>query len=81
MRLALLLSMVAVAGCASTPEPFTGPNGRTAYSLSCNRLGYCYEKASNLCPKGYDSVGQGSRFAMLPNGMAATRTSLTIECR
>ena len=71
-------------GCVSTQE-FKGPNGRTAYSMSCgNRLGACYQKGGEVCPNGYDILDRASGTVAVPygGGMVATQQhTLTIECK
>lgn len=80
---------LALAGCASaTPKPFSGPNGRPAYSMRCSGLGRtldaCYQKAGELCPAGYTVVDRSSSTIAVPAGgamVAAPRETLAIECR
>ena len=71
-------------GCVRTQE-FKGPNGRTAYSMSCgNRLGACYERAGEVCPNGYDILDRASGTVAAPfrGGMVATQQhNLAIECK
>lgn len=45
--------LTGLAGCASAPEPFTAPDGRSAYLLDCggrfNSMAGCYQQARELC--------------------------------
>lgn len=47
----------ALAGCAVSATPVTGPEGKSAYSLKCAGYGRtlddCYKKAGEVCPAGY----------------------------
>jgi hypothetical protein len=81
-----------VASCASAIEPrsFVGPNGKTAYSMECSGMGRtldaCFQKAGEVCPRGYQIVSQTSDIVGLPMGrgqgmMIAPKRGLAIECR
>ena len=76
--------------CASTiqPQHFTGPNGRDAYAMRSSGLGRtlekCYQKAGQVCPEGYDIIGQQTGTVAVPTyygAVAAPQHNLTIECR
>ena len=75
--------------CASiNPVSFQGPNGKQAYTMRCSGIGrtleMCYQKAGEVCPGGYNIIGQDSSTVAVPiNGsiMAAPRQNLTIECK
>ena len=75
--------------CASiSPVSFQGPNGKQAYSMKCSGMGrtleMCYQKAGEVCPGGYNIIGQDSSTVAVPiNGsiMAGPRQNLTIECK
>lgn len=90
MKKALLLTAIIVlAGCAQIePVTFQGPNGNTAYSMICSGMGRtweaCYQKAGELCPNGYDIVGQQSSTVIVPTAqgaLGAPRQTLAIECK
>jgi len=76
-------------GCMSiSPQQFSGPNGKDAYSMRCSGLGRtldaCYKKAGELCPSGYNIVDRSSgAVAMMYQGtfMAAPKEQLAIECK
>lgn len=79
-----------LASCASVhPNKFSGPNGKTAYSMRCSGMGRtiedCYQKAGELCPSGYTIVGEASPgSAIVPVGgmlMVAHQSTLAIECK
>ena len=63
MRIFLAALTLSLASC-NTIDPninanrFTGPGGKTAYSMVCNGIGQtldsCYKKADQLCPAGYN---------------------------
>jgi hypothetical protein len=54
MRNIFLLSLLALAGCASS-QPTKGPNGEDAYLVKCGNAvkSKCVSEANDLCPKGY----------------------------
>lgn len=86
MRYVLLLL---VAGCATIqPHQFIGPNGRTAYSMSCSGMGKtldaCYRKAGELCSGQYVVVGLAAGTDGVGSGGAvviSTEYHLAIECK
>lgn len=69
-----LLLVAALSGCASS-TPVMGPSGKTNHSIRCGAalINACYEKAAELCPKGYDVVDRPTRMVG-PNLMM-------IECK
>lgn len=86
------LLVLLLAGCASEPVAFSGPNARQAYSMKCSGGGRsmsgCYEMAGKLCPSGYNIVGQNTATVAAPVPMqsgtgvvAAPRHELAIECK
>lgn len=86
MRRVLLLTPVLLAACvAVAPERFTGPNGHAAYYMKCSGMGrtlsQCYQKAGELCPRGYVVVGQESTAVMTGYDSSAVSRSLTVECK
>jgi len=91
MRTLALLSCVTCLlvfeGCVS-PEEFKGPNGRSAYSMSCgSNLDACHGKAKEVCTKGYDILDRSAETVAVPykEAMGATKTTqqyhLSIECK
>lgn len=52
-----LIALTLVTGCALVTE-VKGPSGRTNYSIKCgsDMIEKCYQKAAELCPRGYDMV-------------------------
>ena len=85
----VLTFLLALAACAEvTPEYFKGPNGRDAYVMRCSGLGRtwakCYAKAGEICPSGYEVVGQQSGTVAVPvegGIIAAPRQTLVVECK
>jgi hypothetical protein len=80
----------ALTACASIDaQPFSGPNGRQAYSMQCQGFGRtvdgCLRKAGELCPAGYTMVDRTSGTAgLVPMGgmwVAAPRNSMAVECK
>ena len=84
------------AGC-TTSKQITGPDGRTAHSISCNgganNIGNCFEKAGDICGSaGYDvldkdgsvvpiSTLRGSNGRVSGFGTAAVNRSLLVRCK
>lgn len=55
----LLIAAAALAAGCTTSKQITGPDGRTAHSISCNgaanSIGGCFEKAGDICgASGYE---------------------------
>jgi hypothetical protein len=83
--LGVLLICVLVQGCAGIePRSVTGPSGKQAYTMQCSGLGRtldaCYQKAGELCPKGYNIVDRPAGVVLVED-MATTRYGLVIECK
>lgn len=84
MRTCFLL-FAALAGCATVePVPFTGPNGKQAYSMRCSGMGRtldaCYQKAGQVCPNGYAIVDRRAGV-IASGGVAAPDYRLAVECK
>ncbi len=85
MRLAVMLTALALTACASDPsqEGYTVTtnatkipyaNNQTAWLLDCagNQMGACYKRAAAVCPTGYqlaNSQTGSASAAILPNGV------------
>jgi hypothetical protein len=76
--------------CASIqPQQFVGPSGKVGYSMRCSGMGRtleaCYQKAGEMCPRGYSIVERGSSVASIPQAnntpLITTRESLVVECK
>jgi len=82
--LSCVTCLLVLGGCVS-PQELKGPNGRTAYSMSCgSQLDACYHKAKKVCPNGYDILDRASGTVAAPYGgaMGATQQyNLSIECK
>ena len=50
-----LAALASLAGCAIATE-VKGPSGKNNYSIKCggDMIEKCYQKAAELCPKGYE---------------------------
>lgn len=91
MRLIAGLLFTALAtGCAAIePHKFVGPNGKTAYSMKCSGSGRtidaCYQKAGELCSRGYDIVDNATGVVAMPtmntSTVIGTKRSIAIECK
>jgi hypothetical protein len=88
MRTLALLSCVTwllVCGGCVSPQEFKGPNGRSAYSMSCgSHLEACHRKAREVCPNGYDILDRAAEAVAAPYGGAPGPTQqyhLSLECK
>jgi hypothetical protein len=75
--------MVLLAGCVSVKE-VKGPDGKPALALKCGDATNCYKRAGELCPDGYDLVG--NNYASYVGGANGTvyggsTTTLLVECK
>jgi hypothetical protein len=56
-----LIALLVVSACAISQE-MVMPDGSQGYNISCDgsalSMGTCYQKAGDLCPQGYDILGQ-----------------------
>ena len=53
-----------VCGCTTTQE-IRRPDGKKEFLIACGAsLGWniCYEKANNICPKGYETLSEDAGF-------------------
>lgn len=88
-RIALLTPLLLTACAAVQPQPFSGPNGKQAYSMKCSGMGRtldaCYAKAGELCPGGYNIIDRASGTVAVPLSgggfIAAPQHNLAIECK
>lgn len=80
--------LLAGAGCHHA-APFIGPNGAQGYSVDCSgtavSMASCYKQASNLCPGGYEVIGQQNQRGLAPvygvGVMATSSKSLEFTCK
>jgi hypothetical protein len=85
MRKALFISLF-LGGCATQSHMMRGPNGKTAFSISCKRgIENCYKEASLGCPNGYNLISQGqSTRGIVSTGYALVPVSsdnIFVECK
>lgn len=64
----------ALGGCAITSSHHTGPNGRPVHFIDGTSAGAAYSKAQQLCPQGYNLVGE-------PRMVSVMDYVMTIECK
>ena len=84
-----IIGITALSGCMSIdPTPFRGPDGKQAYSMKCSGMGRtldaCYQKAGEICSKGYDIVDRPSGTVGFMNQgtmMMAPTNGLVIQCK
>lgn len=86
-----ILSALALTACVSV-EPYTAPDGRTAYLIECNgglqSMAACMNKASELCKGPYDVLNRDQSTAAvgaITNGTgtisAAKFRTLEVACK
>lgn len=86
------ITILALGGC-TTADEIQLPSGGAGYTVACdgsgNRWSSCYEKASEVCPAGYDVVTKDgdstpvlvSSAPGMMTGGAVVRRSLMIQCK
>lgn len=83
-----MLAGLLMTACSIQPVPFTGPNGGVAYSMKCSggmlSMDKCYQKAGELCSRGYRIIDSSSTTRVFGvNGAigSARDERLAIECK
>lgn len=88
MKLAIsLLLTLAITGCA-TSRPVMGPNGKLAQVIDgCRTAAQCYEKAAEVCPRGYAFINTHETSGVVMTKVGFTyvavptnETTLFVEC-
>ena len=87
-KLIIAVALIGLTACAEIkPEYFKGPSGKDAYTMRCSSLGRtwakCYTKAGEICPDGYNIIGQHSSTTAVPYAggiIAAPKQTLVVEC-
>jgi hypothetical protein len=75
MKKCLLIAVVlALPSCAITSGTDNGPNGRPVHWINGTSAKAAFEKASALCPSGYDILGDPKQTSVIDYEM-------TIECK
>lgn len=85
MRYLWLLAAVGLGGCVRT-APVMAPDGSHGILISnCNDSQACYEKAAEICPRGYNVFDrQNQTWAYVPafyGTRAVNQQELFISCR
>ncbi len=74
-------------GCANNPSPMSTSNDKQSYIINCGfGINKCYQKATNLCPDGYDIIDHSKKIASLvPHygeyPMTVYIENLTVTCK
>lgn len=56
-----LIPLFTLVSCIAAPRTeFMGPNGKMAYTISCQTMNDCVAHARELCPEGHDIVPAAS---------------------
>lgn len=72
--IALWMIAAALAGCAMTSTSKTGPNGRPVHYIDAMTSAKMWDKASSLCPNGYNIL-------MGPQRTTELDWEISIECK
>jgi hypothetical protein len=90
MRNVILIVLWSVlAGCA-TSKDVMAPSGKMAHLIKCGsaRIDLCYEKAAEVCPKGYSIVAdrEGANGALVTPGSGIGAfvlgpSTMFVECK
>jgi hypothetical protein len=64
MKIANLVLIAALAGCATPPEIIQGPNGNQATLLTCTKIQDCYIAAREECKGNYTIINQSGSGAV-----------------
>jgi hypothetical protein len=85
MRLSIgIVGLALLAGCVTVHE-VKGPDGKTALAVQCPDALACYKKAGELCPDGYNLVGNNSENHVGSSNYgtiySSTTTTLVVECK
>jgi hypothetical protein len=63
-RISALFGLLLIAACTSTTE-IKRPDGSVGYLIACGAStpwSVCYERANELCPSGYETLGEQGGF-------------------
>lgn len=87
----LTSSLLLLGGCLEViPKRFIGPSGKTAYNMRCSGMGRtmdkCYQKAGEICRKGYTIIDISSSSFTTPNlstggVIVGNKKEMAIECK
>lgn len=88
MRSAVLIGIVALAGCA-TASKIILPGNESGFAIECPHPGQCYNKAAEVCaPKSYELVDKGSMVeggftgnGVYSSGAFGSKTTLVVRCK
>ena len=87
-RLVSICVCLLIVGCAPSVTNIVAPSGKVGYSMNCgSKMGYCLEKAGELCPNGYNIINQASGTMAVPvysstgGVVASPRHEMAIECK
>ena len=73
-RIVLAVTAAALAGCAVTDTSKTGPNGRPVHAIDATSSSAMWDKASSLCPNGYNIL-------MGPQKTSEIDWEMSIDCK
>lgn len=56
MKKWILFSILFLSACATTDFLYIESSGSSVYEADCGTLGYCYQKANQQCPNGFEVI-------------------------
>jgi hypothetical protein len=77
MARSILLALVLTA-CTHSNQIST-PGGGRGYEIDCPRIGACYERAGEMCSRGYSVVDSRERWLNATG--TATRIEMVVACK
>ena len=84
----VLVGLTACTAAPIEPEHFRGPSGKDAYTMNCSGGGRtvnkCYTKAAEICPNGYNLIGQHTDITTYPvnyGTVVVPGLTLVFECK
>ena len=70
----VLAAFLLMSGCALSPKPALGPDGRPVTFIDGMSAAVTYDKAQKACPNGY-------AFVEVPQEKAFIDYEMTVECK
>jgi len=90
MKILIVAIAIALSGCATSKTIAVGPSGKPMHFITCGSAGlqFCYEKAAEVCPGGYQFVdhqnSQNAGFFSPQRGVAFAMMgpqTMAVECK
>lgn len=83
-KIAALLAVASLLGCAATVKPMTTPDGKQGFAVECNggvrTWVACYEAATKVCGGKYSVIDKNESTTPTLYG-PLIRRNMIVECR